>query len=200
MNKRMKHRRRFNRRKSRRARASQPSVQSPRRSPVKSLLAKFPRWFWLTVALIGLLASIRGLVGPYWPTVPTFSPGYPSRSSPLDIPFEVTNESVVFPVKNLKIRCLLLRVFAEDGLQIVRTQVYDNIASRLLPDESRSYRCKFSGAISLGPRQFTMVQIQFLTEYQSILPWKTRTQSVSDAFTLDLRTDPPQWTRGTPLP
>ena len=60
------------------------------------------------VGLVSLLAAIDQLLGPPWPTRPVFSPGLPSTGSPLDIPFSVTNRSIIFPIHHLIVWCQIV--------------------------------------------------------------------------------------------
>jgi hypothetical protein len=60
-----------------------------------------------SLSVFFVVMSIYGLLGPPWPTAPSFSPGIPSIGSPFDIPFTVTNKSVTFPINELVITCNL---------------------------------------------------------------------------------------------
>src|SRR5580693_3909446 len=63
------------------------------------------RLFGVLVLLLGVMASVYGIWGPVWPTAPEFSPGAPSFSLPLDVPFNVANKSSLFEIGNLTIKC-----------------------------------------------------------------------------------------------
>src|SRR5262245_39455893 len=43
--------------------------------------------------------------GPPWPTEPSFDPGFPTLSSPLDVPFSVANKSAISAINDLNVEC-----------------------------------------------------------------------------------------------
>jgi hypothetical protein len=186
--------------------ANQPRTESP--AP-RSLWSAHKRLWELLIAcgvVLGLVASIAGLWGPFWPTEPIFSPGCPSNSSPFDVPFTVSNKSIIFPINDMTITCIIdnvkFTVFSKNG----SISEYNNINTEVLignyikANDFSSYTCPLFKIITIKPDPILKyAQIDFLSEYDSPWPWRKRTQSKSGPWTLDTSTSPPQWTHGTPL-
>lgn len=162
------------------------------------------------VLVIGIVGSIVGIFGPIWPTRPAFSPGYPSFGQPLDVPFSVSNESVIFGIRSLKIRCALLDVkisrsgVGDADLELHNTISVDaEVSQDMRPRETRSYTCPFYGARYFFniPHDYHLVEAKlgFESTYKSFVPWEGEVMARSDVFFLNNKTWPPQWTRGVPF-
>jgi hypothetical protein len=170
------------------------------------------------VILLGVIASVYGIWGPIWPTAPEFSLGAPSFSLALDVPFNVANKSALFDIRNLIIKCHVIfarlsvsHKFLQDVTIGIEGRPYDpnNPLARnnIKPGGVSSYVCPMIGGpiAGFGPTpQFPedklgTARIEFLSEYDSRLPWSTRVQASSGIFTLNPATNPPQWTQGVPL-
>lgn len=167
--------------------------------PIYRRLLKIVEWtLGPPAVLFGIVASIYGVWGPIWPTVPVFSPIVPSFGSPYDIPFSVSNKSILFPVKNLQIMCHL--PFFNDSRQNrwTDTRVWATAANHLPPSTTQSYVCPFSRNIDLGGAQIVDASIDFQMEYDSPWPWSGRVKNTSSIFTLS-NTQPRAWTPGIPL-
>jgi hypothetical protein len=176
--------------------------------PRTSRLEQFrhTRWFrageWALGAVgvaMTLVGGIYGIFGPIWPTEPTFVPGAPSFGSALYVPFIVTNKSILFPIKKMQIFCSAYRIdvggFSFRGFAFT-VPGYANLA----PAESRSYTCAFNQAARGFEKEIVSVAtIALETEYDSILPWKSRVRTTSGKFTLNTKTSPPQWVPGEPI-
>jgi hypothetical protein len=101
--------------KSKTGKAKQTKANQQRSQPPSQIQAPKHRRLWLAsklvvgtvVTVLGLVATFVSLWGPLWPTAPLFSPGMPSSGSPFDVPFTVTNRSVIFFIRNLIIHCAL---------------------------------------------------------------------------------------------
>jgi hypothetical protein len=176
-------------------RLSEPPLPRHRR------LWRASKWFLgVAAAVIGLVASVAGLWGPIWPTEPIFSSAFPSSGLPLEVPFAVANKSVIFPIRDLNIRCGLISVRTAKNNAVGKIAVAGFGGNILNPRESRTFTCAFHQVFLLSPDDnLISAQVQFISEYKSRLPWKKTTQSESDVFSLNTRTIPPQWTVGTPL-
>ncbi len=173
----------------------------------KSKQPKYRRFLrmaeWILGPPLALLAFVYGIWGPPWPTEPTFVPGAPSFGSALDVPFIVTNKSVLFPIKKLHILCSAYRIdvgppnWSIQGISFSVPGVAD-----LAPGQSRPYTCAFNNVMR-GPNGERMgvraATIAFNSEYDSSWPWKARAKAESGKFTLDTKTVPPQWMTGEPL-
>src|SRR4029077_15242682 len=101
-------------------------------------------------------------------------PGYPSNSSPFDVPFTVSNKSIVFPINNMTITCISgdvkFTVFRKDG----PISKYNNINTPVLVDnfikanDSSSYTCPLFKIIIIKPDPILKyAKIEFLSEYDS---------------------------------
>ena len=190
--------------KAKRAKASRPSLLPSSQPPSRFHLTKYRRWLLKAVAIfsgvLGIVASVAGFWGPFWPTAPTFSPGFPSAGLPLEIPFNVTNSSVLFPIEGLKIACWAEQLKTDRGTLFTQNVFHSGISESLQPAETRSYACRFHEVIGLRKGEgIVEAEIKFLAEYESRIPWKTLAESTSGTFTLNTQTMPPQWMHGTPL-
>jgi hypothetical protein len=172
---------------------------------------------WL-IGSLAVAASIVGIWGPPWPTSPEFSPGAPSFALSLDVPFVVTNRSTIFGIHNLTIECHVISAHlkpSEKSLQNATIGIESNpydpqhplARNNVEANSASSYACPMTGGPigGFGPTpefpndKLSEATIDFLTEYDSRWPWGGRTQSTSGVFTLNIRTNPPQWTQGVPL-
>ena len=212
-----------------RARSEVPpsSAVSAARSPKLSFLENIrDRWwfralrrsFGVVVLILGVIASIYGIWGPVWPTAPEFSPGAPSSSLALDVPFNVANKSSLFAIGNLTIKCHVIFARLTVSHKILRnvtigieSRPYDPkqplARNNIKPGGISSYVCPITGGpiAGFGPTpefpddKLETATIEFFSEYDSRLPWGARVQASSEVFTLNPATNPPQWTRGVPL-
>jgi hypothetical protein len=154
---------------------------------------------------LAIVALIYAVWGPLWPTAPTFDPGFPSFSSPLDVPFNVANKSAIFPISELTILCGLEEVQFKNpqgGPTILREVGTSRVVTgqTLRPLETRSYVCPLKQAIQIVPApQIEKATMGFVSTYNSPWHWGGTSKSISDRFTLNATTAPPQWTRGAPL-
>jgi hypothetical protein len=176
------------------------------------------RIFGVLVILLGVIASIYGIWGPIWPTAPEFSPGAPSFSLALDVPFNVANKSSLFEIRNLTIECHVIFARLSVSHKSLRNvtigiegRPYDSkqplTRNNIKAGGVSSYVCPMSGGpiAGFGPTpefpddKLETATIEFLSEYDVRLPWRGRAQTSSGVFTLNPKTNPPQWTQGVPL-
>jgi hypothetical protein len=186
--------------------ASQPPTESHAQG---SLWSAHKRLWELLIAcgvVLGLAASIAGLWGPFWPTEPNFSPGYPSNSSPFDIPFTVSNKSNTFSINNMTVTCIVddvqFTVFSKEGAISEFKDIQIKVLGNNYVEENdwSSYTCRLFHVLDIKPDPILKyAKIEFLSEYDSPWPWRKRTQSRSGPWSLNTSTSPPQWTHGTPL-
>ena len=190
---------------------AQPII-APEKAALKFSEASKPSWSRTTLrwavkiggVLVGpvlaVIVAIYTFWGPPWPTAPTFDPGFPSLGSPLDVPFNVTNKSAIFPIYDLTIFCAAEDITMGGAIHL------DNVGASeiangqtLQPLESRSYVCALKKFIRIQPEpKIEKATIGFLSTYKR-WPWGGMSKSISDRFTLNATTAPPQWTRGIPL-
>ena len=177
---------------------SKPLAKTP---PRPWPILRFVQWLvGLAVTALGIVGGVYGIWGPFWPTEPSFAPASPSSGVPLDVPFTVTNNSSLFPITDLEIECHLISVRILPHNNIGETILRTRSVNRLSPRENRSYTCPFSQSIGGNAIDYTkMVEatIQFVSIYDS--SWGGRTKSFSPKFTLNSRTNPPQWVSGVPM-
>ena len=197
---------------ARKAAKRKAKEEARQREPQKSeqLPKVRPHWIrvaeWivgtLIVGTVGFVASVYQIEGGApWLVAPTFAPGSPSSGNSFDIPFTVTNKSAFFSINHLRILCGFekLRTNARSGLEQMSITASDGKAS-IGPLQSAPYTCPLNRMIAFaGATKFEEATIVFLTEYDSHLPWVSRTKSESDFFTLNTSTIPPQWAIGKPI-
>ena len=164
------------------------------------VIGKLIAW---TLAAVGALASIAAFIGPYWPTSPDISPGYPSTGSPMDVPFSLGNRSSVFAITGIKIMCYL------DDIEITGNNHFSKFSiavsgqeNIIEPNSSRPYICPFNQIFILPlDKQVINAKISLIISYNNRVfwPWKVPTAPQSTDLTLDEKTKPSQWTLGRPL-
>ena len=159
---------------------------------------------WILGLPLALLVAIYTILGPPWPKEPTFFPSSPSFGSPFNVPYIVTNKSILFRISNLSIVCKIAYARTLQGDTIARVNVKSTEINNLQPGQTSSYTCLFNKMITLSrppPYQTKYVQaeIRFASEYDSPWPFQPRIKIVSDPFTLNSATEPPQWIQGVPL-
>jgi hypothetical protein len=194
-----------NRKKTRtRQRTAPPKARAD--TPQKTRTAHYSWWQiskWAVgtgVAAVSFIAVIADIWGPIWPTDPIFSPGVPSFGSPLSVPFSVENKSIIFPIKNLSLYCGLIFVRTAHNAGVAELSVtVQTEPNELRAPQSRPYTCPFDQKFRLeeGDR-ITYAQIKFIARYDGPF-WGRLTEFVTEPFTLDTSTSPPQWTQGIPL-
>ena len=200
--------------KSKAGKATRTQTRQQRSKPPSQIQVQKHRRLWLAskwvagtvMTLLGLGATVVALWGPFWPTAPIFSPGYPSNSSPFDVPFTVYNKSIIFPINDVTITCSVenvkFTVFSKEGSISEFNDITTKVLERnyIKANDSSSYTCPLFKIIIIKPDPILKyAKIEFLSEYDSPWPWRKRTQSKSGPWTLDTSTAPPQWIHGTPL-
>ena len=172
-------------------------------TPVYRHLFRTLKWATSSaVVLLGVVSAVYGVWGPLWPMEPAFSAGLPSSGSPFDVAFKVENRSVLFPLSNLTIACEVRYLGGISGVQISNNTVSASGANRLGPRKTGLYVCPIRQKLVINGRDVADVAreagIAFRTEYDRPM-FGGRASSESEAFTLQSRTNPPQWMLGAPL-
>jgi len=164
------------------------------------------------VLLTGLLIGVYGNWGPPWPTEPSFAPGVPASGSPLDVTFNGTNTSVLFPVPGLFVNCEMVCLRASDsswqplksGLRHVYVLAIG--ISHLAPRQTMPFRCPLRAQFGLSrPGESDAGAFNRIANAQIILHsyyfnfWTvflSRHEAVSGRFSLNTKAVPPQWVQG----
>ena len=165
----------------------------------------------LLVVLIGLLVGVYANWGPPWPAEPSFAPGVPASGSPLDVTFNGTNPSVLFSVPYLFVNCEMVCLRASDSppplaLGLRHVYVLARGTAHLAPGQTMPLRCPLRGQFGLSRpgesdadafNRITNAQIVLHSDYFNFWTlWLSRHQAVSDRFSLNTKTVPPQWVQG----
>jgi hypothetical protein len=162
--------------------------------------------------LIGLLSGVYGNWGPPWPTAPSFAPGVPASGSPLDVTFNGTNTSVLFPVPDLFVNCEMVCLRASDSSRqplasgLRHVYVLARGTSHLAPGQTMPFRCPLRGQFGLSRpgesdadafNRITNAQIVLHSDYFNFWTvFLSRHEAVSGRFSLNTKTVPPQWVQG----
>jgi hypothetical protein len=156
---------------------------------------------WILGTPLAVLVAIYTFWGPPWPTAPTFDPGFPSFGSPLDVPFNVTNKSAIFSITDLTILCGVEDFLGTGNIRLNNVGASEAVKGQALrPLETKSYVCPLKKLILISPEpKIEKATIGFVSTYRSPWPLGGTSKSISDRFTLNATTVPPQWMRGTPL-
>jgi hypothetical protein len=111
-----------------------------------------------TIAIIGLGASIDQLWGPFWPTTPEISLQAASAGSSEALPFEITNQSVLFKIKDANLVCFLDLIYfidADHKTGILRDASFSEGAIPIDPNiayscDSKFIRLRSDGSLEIG--------------------------------------------------
>jgi hypothetical protein len=155
--------------------------------------------------VLAVVVAVYTFWGPPRPTEPSFDLGFPSLGSPLDVPFSVANKSALFAINDLTIECGM--EYFQGKNRLGGPTILREVGSSLIVKgqtlralETRSYVCPLKKFIRIVPEpQIEKATIGFVSTYNSRWPWAGTSKSISDRFTLNATTIPPQWTRGAPL-
>jgi len=181
-------------------RTKQLELLSPQETPMRRLCRRTLRTLeWIFGPPLAGVGIVYAVYGPIWPTVPVFLPGLPSYGSPFEVPFSITNKSVLFTIHNLTVDCDLIYVETSAHSSYSNFSVSMNIKHRLLPTRTDTYTCPFNTFFDTRGQTIETAVISFTTVYDSPWPWGGRTGLTSGNFTLKSSTTPPQWTVGNPI-
>ena len=90
-----------------------------------------------------------------WPTVPEIHPNAVGSNKPLDIPFSVTNKSVVFDIEKPVFNCAAFYIHVKRGITISNSLA--TVKARTIPiDTTRQQTCAFQTAVRFGPNAETI--------------------------------------------
>jgi hypothetical protein len=164
------------------------------------------------VVLAGLLIGVYANWGPPWPAEPSFAPGVPASGSPLDVTFNATNPSVLFPVPDLSVECEMVCLRASgspwppvsSGLRHAYILAMGTIY--LAPGQTMPFRCPIRGHFGLERpgesnadafNRITNAQIVLHIDYYNFwTAFLSRHEAVSGRFSLNTKTVPHQWVQG----
>jgi hypothetical protein len=161
---------------------------------------------WTAVgAAVAVPIGVVTLVGPFWPTQPVFSPQPPAASpSAFDIRFNVENRSALFPIDELRIRCILreVTVVAEHSNLAIGTFVPPASGPNSIGSATTGvYKCPLKDLVRVGDKDWGEVlkeaELSFEATYRQ-WPFGHRTRN-SEKFTLDSAASPPRWIKGKTL-
>ena len=163
------------------------------------------------VVLTGLLSGVYGNWGPPWPTEPSFAPGVPASGSPLDVTFNGTNTSVLFPLPELFVNCELVCLRASDSrpplaLGLRHVYVLARGITHLAPGQTMPFRCPLRGQFGLSRpgesdadafNRITNAQIVLHSDYFNFWTlFLSRHEALSGRFSLNTKAVPPEWVQG----
>jgi hypothetical protein len=159
---------------------------------------------WVLGLPLAVIVAVYTIFGPPWPTEPSFVPLSPSFWSPFDIPYTVTNKSILFRVSAISITCKIASARTLLGDIIYNIDVRSTEINNLQPGQTSSYTCLLNKIIKLSrphpyETKFVQAEISFASEYDSPWPFRRRIKVASNPFTLNSATEPPLWVQGVPL-
>ena len=138
------------------------------------------------VVLTGLLIGVYGNWGPPWPTEPSFAPGVPASGSPLDVTFNGTNTSVLFPVPGLFVNCEMVCLRASNSSRqplksgLRHVYVLAMGITHLAPGQTMPFRCPLRG--HFGLRDQAKAMRTYLIGSQTHKLFSTATISIFGQF------------------
>ncbi len=135
--------------------------------------------------------------------VPSYASEEQKAGSPFDATFTAENTNPWFPMKGLKLNCVLdhVRASGREPTLVEATDVRfpDGSAGELKPGESATFRCPFRALFGLPPfnEDYSVVhrsQIYFRASYDLPFVGTIRLSDNSAPFVLNTRLLPPRWT------
>lgn len=160
---------------------------------------------WVILMLAGL-AVVGGLAFGAWSQrpIPSYSSDAVALDTPLDVAFTIQNTSPWFPIRHLKLSCLLMQPGMTNMPAIPASDLHlpaDN-ASTLPPDGSATFKCPFRAALGgSGDYQLNAAlrsNVFFRMEYDLPVVGSLRVTDERGPYALDTRLLPPRWTAKTP--
>src|SRR3954447_19648563 len=97
------------------------------------------------VSAIGIVSSISALSGgpPLWPAALVIEPGTSDQSQPFDVPFTVSNPSVLFAATDIQFACALVGTVLENSGNVEKSIVIGVGQTALKPGNPCSLRPRF---------------------------------------------------------
>jgi hypothetical protein len=113
---------------------------------------------------------------------------------PLEIPFTVTNKSIVFPIKELGLTCHLL--FSKSLLEssIANAKAAFPAGNVIRPKEARQYTCLFDARPGMDPNATARISIEI--KYESRWPFAGTVVVGSPVYTWISNAKVPHWVLG----
>jgi hypothetical protein len=110
------------------------------------------------VAAFGIVSSISAVSGgpPLWPAALVIEPGTSDQLQPFDVPFTVSNPSVLFDATDIQFACGLMGTVLENSGNIEKSIVIGVGPTAIEAGNTRSFRCTFP----LEPAGITRAQIR----------------------------------------
>jgi hypothetical protein len=155
------------------------------------------RLIWSAALLstsIVVIASIDSIWGAPWPTEPVFAPESPAPRSPLEIPFTVTNESLIFPIRELGLTCHL--IFSKSLLErsVANAKAVIPAGNLIRPRQSRQYACVFNDRPGMDPNATVRIGIEI--KFESRSPFGGTVVAESSEYTWKSTVKIPHWVVG----
>ena len=146
------------------------------------------------------MQTVEALWGPFWPLRPSVQPEALDATSPMDIPFNITNNSL-FNYTDLSITCNIedLKDVNQSEARHININVGNDLGD-LDSGQSRPYTCPFSRMVNLGGPVIAD-QIAFMIRYKRNWWFFTPEQQTfrTGSFALNTMTRPYSWQSGLPL-
>ncbi|MFT4099002.1 MAG: hypothetical protein QM651_17920 [Rhodoblastus sp.] len=156
-----------------------------------------PRAWWrsLVAQAGGALAVAAAFYtfAPLGPTAPTIRPGAPGAVSPFDSVFEIGNESHMFAIADLRVRCHVAEGRGPSD-KLARVDLMTTAVYTIASGGGISYKCYYP----LPIRPLWLASIKLSGTYRnSLFGWKLSEQSFDEQFVWDISVTPPRWLRGS---
>lgn len=133
------------------------TLMKPHQTILERVIAHPINWF------AGLLATILALCYPILDALHEPEIYHPTAQidDPFFVRFSLHNPSSIFPMTNMRIKCVLLRVQLENNMSLVGIPIDDGTVSDIQPGQTVEYACPIHKAIDdIGQIVQTTIQIE----------------------------------------
>jgi len=159
--------------------------------------------YWLgrlIVFALGMATIVQTIIavwGPPWPTLPDVAvgpPGSSDKTNPFEIPFEVTNRSIFFPINDAEFSCDIEVVHMHNSH--MQSDLYVDgghfITQSITFQKNASFKCLFP---ITWDGKFINVSMH-ISVNMKLWPWIKQQHYDLGAFSWDGNSDPPRWMVG----
>jgi hypothetical protein len=147
--------------------------------------------------LVGIVAGIDTLWGPFWPTTPDVTVGPPDQSAPFAVPFTLENRSIAFPIEG-QFFCVLHRIVdtSKQPATLAEVPIIAMGPAALFTQDKEPFKCwfPFREHGQIMPIAEAHIEIMMIGR---VWPWQSVRARSLGQFTWDAKANPPRWLPGS---
>ncbi len=140
-----------------------PSTQlSPVQTAAHRKMWSALRWVLaVSLAVLGLVASLDQLWGPFWPTFPIVRQAGDDPGSPFSLPFTATNRSVLFPLVGASMTCVIEHAEMRGDNVFANVRSGRRAPSTIPADSTVNFSCSIAAPKDFVSSATMLIQMEF---------------------------------------